>query len=335
MVCLNKYLIYLIGFLAIFSMVPSVGAWNIMFKSSSVTTVWYYPNATYPIYIPVGFVNQSIYIQNLPQSLETSNFTLYFSSMNSTGFISSKTSKVITFIPYSTSYVIPSTYTQRGGEYTIKAGNGAHSEFLLFNRSTVPSNLYNSSASAIVVYANSNSLQNQLNSVNAITNNNANQISKINSQLGTLNATSINGLKSTVGLLEIAIVILFIVVILLFLFLYRKHKSTEEIYNVRSTYGEGSGTYYNYDKGAGEKDSQPPTSGNTDVYEDTSAKPQESQNYDNRNDVWPGEEKYKKKEDKPDDNPDDWPKDTPTKQSPDKDSAQSDSKDYDSGISEE
>ncbi len=215
----------------------SAGAWNVMFKSSGITTLRYYSNQTvHPIYIPVGFTNQSIYIVNIPPSLQNSVFTLSIAPLGNGGFVANTNKTITTFVPHGNEYVLSSFFFQESGEYYISISSGQHSSFILFGRSTVPAQLYNSSASSIVVYKSNGSVSSLLRQLSNTSQNHTSDISSLNSQIKALEGHGAPASNST--LFSWVLVIFFIILLIIIFLLYKRIKSLEEVNEVKMKYGD-------------------------------------------------------------------------------------------------
>ncbi len=234
---MNKYLTYLLASITIISLMSSVGAWNVMFKSSGITTLWYYSNqSTNPIYIPVGFTNQSIYIVNIPPALQNSVFTLSIAPLGNGGFVADTNKTITTFVPHGSEYVLSSFFFQESGEYYISISSGQHSSFILFGRYTVPAQLYNSSASSIVVYKSNSSVSSLLQQLSNTSQNHTSDISSLNQQIKKLEGSGAQTSNSTI--FSWVLVLFFIILLIITFLLYKRIKSLEEVNEVKMKYGD-------------------------------------------------------------------------------------------------
>lgn len=236
---MNKYLIYLIAAITILSLIPSAFAWNVLFKSSGITTLWYYSNqSSNPIYIPVGFTNQSIYMVNIPPSLQSTVFTLSIAPIENGGFVSDTNKTITTFIPHGSEYVLPSFFFQESGEYYLSLASGQHSSFILFSRSTIPAQLYNSSASSIIVYQKNSNVSSLLEQLSSVSQNHTYELSSLTSQIKALEGGAVP--TGNNSLFSWVLTLFFIILLIIIFLLYKRIKSLEEVNEVKAKYGDYS-----------------------------------------------------------------------------------------------
>lgn len=141
----NAHTIVLLVSVLLFFITPSLNAYSLFYKASGgAVEVWYFPNAAYPTFIPIGYTSNPVYISNLTQKDYNSTFSIEFKPfVNGATSISKSFVVVYTFKPNSSQYTIPASVFKDAGEYVLldnkTPGQGSH--FFLISSSSVPSGL--------------------------------------------------------------------------------------------------------------------------------------------------------------------------------------------------
>ncbi len=249
----------------------SVSAWTVLYKTSNIATLWYYNNFVYysnnsyrigslgPFYVPVGFTNQSVYIINIPNSVQNTLFNVKFYPFNQSGGISTTGTIVYNFAPYSTTYVIPNYYFSQGGEYVISNSTNATASFLLFEKSSLPQAAVNSTQTKLlVINSNSNASSSQINKLTASQTATMNNINLTESQIVGINQAlggRISNLTSQVQSLQVlgknlmyGLALTFVIIIIAVILLFRKINLQAETYFYQSTSGKKEDEYDKYFK---------------------------------------------------------------------------------------